>query len=534
MDTKTRQILILSVIIIVAIVLRVYSLDKASLRADEGGTIFLSERQPLSILFNPQDSQPPLFYLITHFWTQIFGKTAFMLRLLPVALSVLCIPVIFKLGESLFNDKVGLFAAALFAVSQANIRYAQTLRMYPLMIILCCLSLYYFLEYLKKQNLANVLAFAVLSFLAVFAHYFAVFLIAAEFLYIFYYFRRKIWQSRKAIAGIASAMVVVAILVILYIHYTNSFSLKNDFEVKFVSTDPLAQLNLFSFNQNNIFVRMGLIFYQFSVGFLTFDSKNLLILAVAGLSAAVFAITGIASVKRMYYMQREKLGLVLLALIVPTAMLAAIWYLKIITPYTYARYLLFIAPVYYFLIAYGAVEGFAFVSSEKLKKIIPIAILCLIILFNAVTLNYYYEIDSQKENWAKISSEFNNEYKQGDLVVMFYATQFYNFRYYAKDVSSVYSPPDGLHLTSMEFQPVFKSMVPITEENSCNIMKITNEKTKSLWLVSAPVNSYDKGVGFIKDCFEKNGFSASNTIESSYISQKGENITDMRIYHFVK
>src|SRR3989344_1867629 len=538
---RKNVLLILLLIVLAGSALRIYNLGAASIRADEGGTIYFAERpvQELVNIFHPYyDVQPPLFYSILHFWIQAFGKTAFALRLLPALLSIIAIPIIYLLGKELFNDKIGLFAALIFAISQANIRFAQTLRMYPLLILFALLSVYFLMQYFKNPSHRNFALYILFAVLSVYTHYFAGFLLGAEFLFAILFYKKYGIKFSKIFPMFAISAILSAPAGWLLYH---QLAIKTYTEVVYFGDDPLAKVTLLAPNQSNIFARLGLIFYQLSVGFLQFNLKSRLFLVVFISSIVVFSLSLIAGIKHMYYIRREKLWLLLLSVAVPPICLALLWSLPLnnghtlIPVLTYTRYLLFISPFYYLLVAYGALEGIPqLVRNIKLQKAAFAIILLAIVFFNAVSLNYYYTLDSKQENWDALSSEISKDYSQGEPIFLMSASYFYNFEQVFNNGANVYSVPTNLLLNNATFADAYRSIGVIDESNSCDALKILNETTNSVWFIDAPITFKSKPAGMIKDCFLKNGFSAGRVIESSYFNQKGENITDMRVYRFEK
>ncbi|MBI5061303.1 MAG: hypothetical protein HZB67_03235, partial [Candidatus Aenigmarchaeota archaeon] len=221
----------------------------------------------------------------------------------------------------------------------------------------------------------------------------------------------------------------------------------------------------------------------------SFNLKNKFFLIVSALAAALFLPAIILAIKRMFYLNKEKLAFLLFILIIPIAILSAIWLLNIIPALIYARYLLYLSPIYYILIGYGLIEGLQnFSLSANSKKIFLVVALALIVFFNAVTLNYYYKLDSQQENWKHLVNDLNKNYKQSDLVFTDSPSQFYNLNYYFNQRASIYSLPQNTLLNNISLAEVYNSLEPVTENNSCNASKLANEKTKSAWLISFSSN----------------------------------------------
>lgn len=80
-----------------------------------------------------EDQHPPLYYVLLRLWREAFGSTEVALRSLSVVASLAAIVLLFDLGRLLFSPGVALWACAIMAVAQAEIRYAQEARSYMLL-----------------------------------------------------------------------------------------------------------------------------------------------------------------------------------------------------------------------------------------------------------------------------------------------------------------------------------------------------------------------------------------------------------------
>ncbi len=82
------------------------------------------------------DGNPPLYYLLLHFWMRAFGSSESATHALSLIFGLLTIPVAMWAGWSLFGRRVGLIAGVLFAFNAWLTQYAEETRMYELMALL--------------------------------------------------------------------------------------------------------------------------------------------------------------------------------------------------------------------------------------------------------------------------------------------------------------------------------------------------------------------------------------------------------------
>jgi uncharacterized membrane protein len=85
---------------------------------------------------------PPLYYVITRLWAQIFGSSITAIRSLSAFISLLAFPCIYWLCRELFNVPLSLpyLAIALIAVSPIQLIYAQEAREYMLWVVTILVS----------------------------------------------------------------------------------------------------------------------------------------------------------------------------------------------------------------------------------------------------------------------------------------------------------------------------------------------------------------------------------------------------------
>ena len=111
-------------ILLVGFFLRLFDLDGESLWLDEGYSIKFANLKVLQIFF-AQENNPPLYYVILHFWVYFFCISEYSIRFQSVIFGSLSIILIYKIGHLIINERVGQFSAILLALSVFHIRYSQ-------------------------------------------------------------------------------------------------------------------------------------------------------------------------------------------------------------------------------------------------------------------------------------------------------------------------------------------------------------------------------------------------------------------------
>ena len=126
------QMIILVVILICALLIRLYGLSDASLWLDETATIYISEL-PLSTLWlSAYDPTPPLFYTVEKI-ALLFGDTEFILRFPSVVFGVLTVYFVYRAALETAGQDAALAASLFITLSSGNIEYSQEARAYALL-----------------------------------------------------------------------------------------------------------------------------------------------------------------------------------------------------------------------------------------------------------------------------------------------------------------------------------------------------------------------------------------------------------------
>ena len=147
------------------------------------------------------ESAPPLYYALAWFWTQVTGTGEFGLRSLSAVAGVATVPVAYLVGIELRRRRAGLAAAALVAVNPMLLWYSQEARAYALLVLLCAVSLLYCVRALRGGSRRDFVLWGIAAGLALASHYFAVFVVAVE----------AVWLLRRRGRASAPGLGIVAL-----------------------------------------------------------------------------------------------------------------------------------------------------------------------------------------------------------------------------------------------------------------------------------------------------------------------------------
>jgi mannosyltransferase len=157
---------------------------------------------------------PPLYYLLAWLWSKAAGTGQIDLRMLSAIFGTLTIPVAFLAGRELGSRRAGLVAAAFVAVNPFLVWYSQEARAYALLVLLGALGLYLFARALRTPSERNLTLWVVASGLALCTHYFAVFVVVPEAIWLIAATRprRRTGAATAMVGAVGLALLPLAVL----------------------------------------------------------------------------------------------------------------------------------------------------------------------------------------------------------------------------------------------------------------------------------------------------------------------------------
>ncbi|HEX9967000.1 MAG TPA: glycosyltransferase family 39 protein [Solirubrobacterales bacterium] len=157
------------------------------------------------------ESAPPLYYMLAWLWTQVTGTGEYGLRSLSALAGVATVPVAYLIGAELRDRRAGIAAAALVAVNPMLLWYSQEARAYALLALLTSLSALYFLRALDRDDRGDPVRWGLFSGLALATHYFAVFPVLAEAVWLLRKRGREALRGLLVLAAFGLALAPLAI-----------------------------------------------------------------------------------------------------------------------------------------------------------------------------------------------------------------------------------------------------------------------------------------------------------------------------------
>ncbi len=150
------------------------------------------------------ESNPPLYYVLAWGWAKVFGTGEVGLRSLSALFGAATVPVGYLIGRQLATRRTGLVLAALIAVNPMLIWYSQEARSYSLLVFFSAVSFLFFVRALDTHRGRDLALWALASSLALYSHYFAVFAVAIEAVWLLVALRVRWRVVLPALAGVGA------------------------------------------------------------------------------------------------------------------------------------------------------------------------------------------------------------------------------------------------------------------------------------------------------------------------------------------
>ncbi len=161
--------------------LQLHAIAAKSLWLDEGSSITMARLDWFNFLriMWRREMNMVLYYLLLRGWLHLGDSVAFI-RGLSVVFAVAAIPAIFLLGRKMHGTGLGLISALLLSINAFQVRYAQEVRSYSLLVLLVIVSTYWFITAAESGRKRDWNWYIVTSALAIYAHFFAVLVVVSH------------------------------------------------------------------------------------------------------------------------------------------------------------------------------------------------------------------------------------------------------------------------------------------------------------------------------------------------------------------
>lgn len=336
------------------------------------------------------DNNPPFYYYCLSVWIKLFNDSEFCVRLLSVIFSSLSAGVIFLLANKYFNKTTAIIASFLYLSSNFLYFYSHEARAYSLIGLLVLLSSYGFLNFREKNSWKHIIFLGLINFLVAYTHYIAGLVIVFQVVFMLFYFDKT--QKIKF-----SYSILISILLIL-LRFT-----KKQFLLIFAFNSPDSTFWL---------KKSDFTYFQEVLSEFFFNSYLIFPFLFVIIVALIFTLK-----------KKESNFTFVYFLIVGLGSIIIVYLVGIKVSIFLDRYLIFVVPFIYILIA----NGFSFIKN---KYIVIISSILFFIYFS-----FKIDYKTPKPMDYKNAVSFIKHIKTNDdlIIIKYQAVPSLFFYYYEKD-----------------------------------------------------------------------------------------------------
>jgi mannosyltransferase len=400
---RHHVVLLLALVLLVSLFLRFYDLGAESIWLDEAESIKESALSLQGIA--DHTNQPPLYFLLLRGWIHFFGTSEAAIRSLSAVFGLLAVLFIFLAGKALLGPRAGLIGAFLASFAYYPVAYSQEARAYSLLLMLSALCGWAFIKILKTDKKWLYPTYLGCALLLAYTHFYGLFVILAQVLYLVIFFKKYKAQRWKFLASIAALVIALIPFVLLLKNRISSIA-GNGFWLPRPDLLTLVDtLRDFCATGPARYVVLALV----------------LLLAIAGMFNARRAETNNTAIPRkgrsrklpdnpVPQRQQELPGINVLLLL---------WlFLPILIPFIESQ---FMTPVYRARYAIGAYPALCLLAANGLNKIkwpwVFYPVLILLVVLSSLGLHTYYQ-ENIKEQWREVAGLIESKAKSEDVIVV--------------------------------------------------------------------------------------------------------------------
>ncbi len=210
MERRRSTILVITcLLILTAFSVRAASLDGQSLWRDEVDSLRFAGAPWSEMVsnFTRPGWNGPLYHVLLRGWIAITGTSEYAMRFSSLFFGVLSVPLTYVLARRLFNPLTGLMSALLVAGSAYLVWYSQEVKMYTLVLALTLLSIYSFHRALEGGGCHWWLAQITAAILVLYLHILAALLVPVLTMLSIAWWARTRRHWRAALASFAGLIL---------------------------------------------------------------------------------------------------------------------------------------------------------------------------------------------------------------------------------------------------------------------------------------------------------------------------------------
>ena len=217
---KLNNKTIFLIILLVAAILRFFNYFEVPFTHDEFSALFRLQVESFRELIDTgvkPDGHPAGIQVFLYYWTMLFGKSAWVVKLPFTLFGLVSVYLIFRIGRDWFNETTGLLSAAFLASIQYTVMYSQIARPYISGLFFSLLMVYYLSRLVQtpdKHMYRNLLLFILAASLCAYNHHFSLLFAAIVGISGLFLIPRKI-RIHYVLSGL--------VILLLYLPHLNIF-----------------------------------------------------------------------------------------------------------------------------------------------------------------------------------------------------------------------------------------------------------------------------------------------------------------------
>ena len=275
-EKQSYQILFL-VIVGLHLIVKFGTLNQLETQGDEAFSIFYSQQSINELLQTlNKEANPPLYYLLLHFWIQLFGIGLVAVKALNIIISIGTAIVLVKLTKKIGNFWFVVFVSVCFLCSNLHFDFSHEVRAFQLVLFLTVASFYSLIQFLETKNRKWLYLLIFINVALPYTHYNAVLVPIVQFIgCLFYWNKERKFVITLCLGYILSAILFIPQLVIFKSvvpdeNFWLGLSTFDDFKyilLKVVGNDQAYYPLIIPYFLSPVFLIIGLRFSWFTKGF---------------------------------------------------------------------------------------------------------------------------------------------------------------------------------------------------------------------------------------------------------------------------
>jgi len=386
-----RKIFIIILFASVFVFLSVYRIGVESIWNDEWLTVSDITRPNLPDFFRfikVNEDTPPLYFLLLRWWS-LNGTKIDMprLRMFSALWAFAGLAGVYLLAKTLNGKRSAILASLLYITSPYIVWYAQEARNVMMQGALSVISMYFFYKFARDGCRKHLVLSSFVLVAGLYTHYFFLFLIPTQFIYIWFY-RKDLMREWLFSAAVVTALFAPWVPVMIN-------------QVKIARIAWLEPPTLYFPIQFFAAFCTGL-YYKINDLWAIFAVWIYLIFFIAGILRVSFR----EKTLNLSFKPDNRAGFAVIFFFAPLVMAYGVSFVKPVL-YEGKRYLMLILPLFFLI----AGEGISRIGRRKLV----FALAAAVIVFNSYFLYDLYA-GLQKRPWDKLSGIIRKNAVQGDIL----------------------------------------------------------------------------------------------------------------------